>query len=400
VAYRPAMSGSTRTRRFPDGFRWGTATAAHQIEGGNWNSDWWAWEHDPGSAASAPSGDACDSWHRFADDIAIVADLGLSDYRFSVEWARIEPEEGEFSNAALEHYRRVCAACLEAGVAPVATFHHFTLPRWVAAAGGWADAATVDRFRRYCERTAGHLGDLLAAACTINEPNVVATLGYALGDFPPGLQDFDAWGSATDHLVAAHHAAVDVLKAAPGDFPVGITISMADWAATPGAEDACDRSRQVMEGAWCEAARDDDFVGVQAYTRIRVDEHGLPTAPEPGVEVLPMGYEYWPQALAAAVRYAADVARVPVWVTENGIGTDDDDQRVRYLEESLGGLLDCIDAGIDVRAFYHWSLLDNFEWNHGYGPKFGMVSVDPATFERRPKPSARWLGGIARANAL
>jgi len=150
------------TTSFPDGFLWGTATAAHQVEGGNWNNDWWAWEHAPGTPCPDPSGDACDHWHRYDDDIALVADLGFNAYRFSLEWSRIEPEEGEFSLVALDHYKRMCESCLERGVEPVVTFHHFTSPRWVAAAGGWAVADTADRFARFVERAASHLHGSMA----------------------------------------------------------------------------------------------------------------------------------------------------------------------------------------------------------------------------------------------
>ena len=389
-----------RARSFPDGFLWGAATAAHQIEGGNWNSDWWEWEHDPESPAVESSGDACDSWHRYEDDVRIVADLGLGSYRFSIEWARIEPEEGEFSGAALDHYRRVCAACQEHGLLPVVTFNHFTLPRWIADGGGWANSAVRDRFARYCERSVGALGDLIGAACTINEPNVVATLGYALGFFPPGRQDFGEYGRVQDNLVACHRSAVDILRAGPGDFPVGICVAMSDWTAPQGMDDLAARVRAGYEGTYLEAARGDDFVGVQAYQRIIIDETGMPQDPPPDGNILPMGYEWWPQSLGIAVRYAAEVAQVPVWVTENGIGTDNDEQRVQFLTESLDGLLDCIDEGIDVRAYFQWSLLDNFEWNHGYAARFGIVEVDRTTFERRPKPSAHWFGEVARTNSL
>src|SRR2546430_2113979 len=157
------MSGG----RFPDGFLWGTATAAHQVEGGNWNNDWWAWEHQPGSPCAEPSGDACDHWHRFHDDITLLADLGFGSYRFSLEWSRIEPEEDEWSGVALDHYRAMCERCLQHRMEPVVTFHHFTNPRWVAADGGWTNPRTAERFARFCGRAAEHLGDVMARACTI-----------------------------------------------------------------------------------------------------------------------------------------------------------------------------------------------------------------------------------------
>src|SRR5438093_2688706 len=169
---------------FPDGFLWGTAPAAHQVEGGNWNNDWWAWEHDPEAPCKEPSGDACDHWHRWPHDVGLCAELGFGCYRFSLEWSRIEPEEGEFSRVALDHYRAMCAGCREQGLEPVVTFHHFTTPRWVVTRGGWAAPETADRFARFAARAAAHLGDGMARACTLNEPNIVATMGYLYGFFP------------------------------------------------------------------------------------------------------------------------------------------------------------------------------------------------------------------------
>jgi beta-glucosidase len=154
-------------RRFPDGFRWGTATAAHQIEGGNVNNDWWAWEHDPDSGCKESSGDCCDSWHRWPEDVALLQELGFTDYRFSLEWSRIEPADGEFSNVALDHYARVCEGLREAGIAPVVTFHHFTTPRWLAEQGGWERDDMPERFAIYCERAAARLDGLMERACTI-----------------------------------------------------------------------------------------------------------------------------------------------------------------------------------------------------------------------------------------
>jgi beta-glucosidase len=389
------------TITFPEGFVWGTATAAHQTEGGNWNNDWWAWEHQEGTVCAEPSGDAVDHYWRYPDDIALLADLGFGAYRFSIEWSRIEPEDGELSKSALDHYRRMLACCHEHGLLPVVTFHHFTTPRWVAASGGWTEPTTAERFARFCERAVAALGDLIGVANTLNEPNIVSLMGYLVGVFPPGRRrDLDGMGRANETLLAAHRRAYDALKAGPGEFPVGITVAMGDWWAPDGAEEALDRVRHSHEGIYLEAARGDDFVGVQAYSRTRLDERGMPSGPEPGVEVLDMGYEYWPAALEVAIRHAAQVTGVPVLVTENGIGTTDDEQRIRYVREALEGLGRCLDDGIDVRAYFYWSLMDNFEWALGYRPRFGLVAVDRGTQVRTPKPSARWLGAIARANRL
>jgi beta-glucosidase len=392
------------TRSFPDGFRWGTATAAHQVEGNNVNNDWWEWEHRENSVCVEPSGDACDQYHRYPDDLRLLRALGFDNYRFSVEWSRIEPEEGHFSKAALDHYRRVCAECLANGLEPVVTFHHFTTPTWATDDGGWHDARIVDRFARFCERTTDHLGDLIGRACTINEPNVVSYIGYQVGVFPPGILDADLWRAAYENMIAAHRRSYEVIKGSKGDFPVGLTVSMSDYQATPADDDEAiatrDTIRHFAEDVFLESCRGDDFIGVQTYSRTRVGPAGQ-LGPEEGVPVLVMGYEYYPEALAATIRRAWEVTgHVPILVTENGIGTDDDDQRRSYVETALDGVLDCIDEGIDVRGYTYWSLLDNFEWAFGYGPRFGLVSVDRATQERRVKQSAYWLAEVVRSNAL
>jgi len=393
-------TGSGEAVEFPHGFLWGTATAAHQIEGGNVNNDWWAFEHDPSSGCVESSGDACDSFHRWREDVDLVAELGLGAYRFSLEWSRIEPAEGEFSVAALDHYRRICAACHGHGLQPVVTFHHFTTPRWLAERGGWESPDAPDRFARFVERSVAHLGDLIGWACTINEPNAAAVMGYTLGGFPPGVKDaIDRNLAVNGAFVRAHRLAVEALRAGPGAFPVGLTLSMAEMVAVEGGERFRDAAQQLLEDQFLEATGGDDFVGVQAYTRLRFGPGGLAQG-EKGVPLTQMGYEYWPQAVAFTVRRAAAATGLPVLVTESGIGTEDDRQRIAYLHEALRGVRACLDDGIDVRGYFVWSLLDNFEWNSGYGPKFGIVAVDRATFERRPKPSAHWFGRIARTNVL
>jgi len=388
------------TITFPEGFLWGTATAAHQVEGGNWNNDWWAWEHTPGTGVKEPSGDACDHWHRYPEDIALLAALGFDPYRFSLEWSRIEPEEGEWSRASLDHYRRMCATCHEHSVLPVVTFHHFTTPRWLAAEGGWEKSSTADRFGRYCERAVAAIGDLVPWACTINEPNVVATMGYLAAVFPPGRQDVETRRRVNDVLIAAHRSAADAIHAGPGDARVGLTLSMDQWWPVDGGEARIERVRRNMEDVYLEAARSDDFIGVQTYSRTRISPEGT-LGPEEGVETTIMGYEFWPQALAATTRRAyAATEGVPVFVTENGIAATDDSRRIEFVRQALQGVRACLDDGIDVVGYTYWSALDNFEWSLGYGPTFGLIEVDRNTFERRPKPSASWLGGVARANAL
>jgi beta-glucosidase len=396
------------------------AGAAHQVEGNNINSDAWVLEHVPGSPYVEPSGDACDHYHRYPQDIALIASLGFNTYRFSIEWARIEPEEGEFSYAALEHYRRMLAACHEHQLTPVVTYHHFTSPRWFAAKGGWEVLANADYFARYCGRATAHLGDLIGAGCTLNEPNV-GLLIQQMGHLPPddvlanapfrsaaaravGSDTFAAFPNcrqapARDTFLKAHRLAFDAIKAGPGEFPVGMTLAMADHQAVPGGEAARDRMRGAVDDVFLDSARPDDFIGVQTYTRMRHGAEGaLP--PEEGVERTQMGYEFWPEAMENTIRYAASYTGRPVLVTENGIGTEDDTRRIEYVRRALAGVGRCLRDGIDVRGYCYWSVFDNFEWSLGYRPKFGLIAVDRTTQERRVKPSANWLGDIARANRL
>lgn len=388
--------------RFPDGFTWGTATAAHQIEGGNTNNDWWAYEHTPGSRARESSGDATDSFHRWSEDADLVASLGFDDYRFSLEWSRIEPADGEFSNAALDHYARICEGLRARGVAPVVTFHHFTTPQWLAQQGGWEEPSIADRFAAFVAKAAGRLDGLMTRACTINEPNIVAMMGYGVGIFPPGKQaGIPAVRAVNETFVDAHRKAVAAIRVAAPGTPVGLTVAATEYVAVEGGEERMAKERALMEDMFYDATVGDDFLGIQTYSRTRIGPNGM-VGPEPGVEVLDMGYELWPQSLEATLRRAWDHTggRIPLLVTENGIGTTDDDQRIRYLREALAGLLRAAADGVDVRGYTCWSLLDNFEWSLGYAPRFGLVAVDRQTFARTPKPSARWLADVIAAGAL
>jgi beta-glucosidase len=408
------------TYEFPEKFLWGTATAAHQVEGNNLNSDGWLIEHVPDSPYEEPSGDACDHYHRYREDIARLAELGFNAYRFSIEWARIEPEEGEFSKAILEHYRKMLATCHEHGLTPLVTFHHFTSPRWLIADGGWESRETPGKFARYCERATQYLGDLIGAACTINEANIASLLknsgfmppveqlhqskwwlaaakafGITPGQFAPFMYAFSPTG--IDTIMTAHRQAVEAIKAMQSDLPVGITLALQDIHAEEGGEATAVRLAKEMNDQYLEKLQGNDFVGVQTYSRIRCGPDGqLP--PEEGVELTQMGYEFWPEALEATIRHAVSVTGLPVIVTENGIGTADDMRRIAYIQRALRGVVNCLKDGLPVRGYIYWSAFDNFEWSLGYRPTFGLIQVDRETQQRNEKPSASWLGAIARAN--
>jgi len=410
------------TNPFPQNFLWGVATAGHQVEGNNVNSDIWFLEHLPGTIFAEPSGDAVDHYHRYREDIALIAGLGFTTYRFSLEWARIEPEEGHFSVAELDHYKRVLETCVEHGLTPVVTFHHFASPLWLLRFGGWESDRTPDLFARYCDRVMAHLGDLIGVACTLNEPNLpwlLESFGIG-GEAPENRGKVPMWAAAAQRLgvdastvapfqfcstelgfdvkLAAHRAGRAAIKAHRPDLQVGWTLANSDIQSIPGGEEIADRVRRDVNERFLEASRGDDFVGIQTYGRTVYGPDGHAPAPE-GVATNQMGEEIYPQGLEATIREAWRVAGIPVIVTENGLATEDDTQRVAYLKTAVDGVASCIADGIDVRGYIAWTAFDNFEWIFGYRPKFGLIAVDRSTQERTPKDSARWLGNLAREHA-
>ncbi len=414
-----AQARTTRTAKpMPKGFLWGTATAAHQIEGNNTNSDFWLAENVKPTIFREPSLDACDSYHRYGEDIALAAGLGFNAHRFGIEWARIEPEPGKFSMAALDHYRRVLDECHKRGLKPVVTYSHWTVPRWFAAMGGFEHADSPALFARFADRSTRHFGDLMHLATTFNEANIARLLALRpevklIAPLVRNMLAACAKASGSDrfasvlfaeidkseaHQVTAHQQAFAAIKAARSTLPVGVTISMqAVEGVGPG--NKANEITQASYGPWIAEAAKADFVGVQTYTRLRVGPDGILPPPE-GAELTAAGYEFYPEALAATIRYAATATRKPIYVTENGIGTDDDTRRIAYIDRALAGVRACINDGIDVRGYIHWSLLDNYEWVFGYAQRFGLVSVDRTTFKRTPKPSASHLGRYARANSI
>jgi beta-glucosidase len=374
---------------FPAGFLWGAATAAHQIEGNNVNNDWWEREHAPDSFVVEPSGDACDSYHRYREDIALLAELGFNTYRFSLEWSRIEPEDGFISRAEIDHYRRMVATCHEFGLTPMVTLHHFTVPRWMAALGGWDNPQAPDLFARFTETALPVLAEGVEWVCTINEPNMIA---YTPGVNPPPGQFI------AEQVARAHQRSRKVLSSITG-IKSGWTVATQAYQAEPGCEQVARDYGYPREDFFLEAARGDDFIGVQAYTRNIIGPDGPRPVPD-DVEKTLTGWEYFPPAAAIGVRNAWELAgHIPVLVTENGIATSDDTRRVAYTQAALTELHHCIAEGIDLRGYLHWSALDNYEWG-SFRPTFGLIAVDPQTFARTAKPSAHWLGGVAKAGSF
>ena len=409
---------------FPRGFRWGCATAAYQIEGNNTGSDLWFLENTVPTTFVERSGDACDSYHRYEEDIALLARLGFNSYRFSIDWARIEPTRGDFSNAEIDYYQRVIACCHKHGVAPAVTFFHSAAPRWFAVAGGWLNPEAPALFARFCSTAARAMVQGMSCAFTLNEPQVAqvfraipgasayftrqdelskaahAAAAKGLNSERFVTTDYPDPDGMTPLLIAGHEQGYAAIKAERSDLPVGVTLSVTDF--QPGGEDSpYEEIRRKAYGAWLDTIRrTGDFTGVQNYRQIRIPGKGKAFPPLPPTPFAEAGDRIAdlqrPEALGNAVEYIHAETQKPIMVSENGIETDNDARRVWYIDGAIASLQASMARGVPVMGYYHWSLLDNFEWTRGYKPRFGLVAVDRTTFKRTPKPSAAHLGGIAR----
>ena len=428
--------------KFPKGFFIGAATAAHQVEGNNVSSDYWAQEHMPHSSFAEPSLDACDHYNRYEEDIRLMAQAGLNAYRFSIEWARIEPEEGKFDQNEVEHYRRVIACCKANGIEPIVTLHHFSSPVWLIRKGGWEAETVVSDFARYADFIIGELGSEIHYVCTINEANmgiqVMAVAkqyrkqmmadaakqkaGQADSSVQVGInlekmmqnrqllaqENVAVFGTPTPQVfvsgrtpegdllvMKAHQAAKKAIKARFPEMQVGLTLSLHDLQPLPGGEEAARKEWDEELLHYLPYIGDDDFLGCQSYTRTRFDENGSLPAPE-GAETTQMGYEYYPEAIGNVVRKVAALFPGDLIVTENGVATADDTRRVEYIRRALAVIQSCVDDGIPVKGYCYWSLMDNFEWQKGYAMQFGLIAVDRTTQKRTPKESLAFLGTYAK----
>ena len=429
-----------KMKKFDKSFFVGAATAAHQVEGNNMNSDYWVMEQLEHSNFAEPSLDAVDHYNRYEEDIRLMAEAGLNAYRFSVEWARIEPEKGRYDEEEIEHYRKVLQCCHHNGLAPVVTMHHFSSPKWLIAEGGWENEAVVGYFKDYCAYVASKLGDLMGYVCTINEANMglqVASvakdimrrmgitpqigmnfeelmacalpadrlqqkkeIAEAFGlDDPNGVHDFLSMRTdAGDLLIMqAHAAAREAMKTVCPHLQVGLTLSLYDIQPQPGGERIAEQEWADDFGHYLPYIQEDDFIGVQNYSRKLVDCNGGTNAPE-GAELTQMGYEFYPQGIGHVVRRVAEeLPGKPILVTENGVATADDERRKVYIREATDCIMACVEDGIPVKGYFYWSLLDNFEWQKGYSMTFGLIAVDRKTQKRMPKDSLRFLGEIANS---
>jgi len=412
------MSDAGKPGRFPEGFLWGTASAAHQIEGDNRNCDWWEFEQQPGRIANGDSSEiANDNYHLYRQDFALLRRLNQNAHRLSIEWSRIEPSRGEFDARQIRHYRDVLGDLREQGIQPMVTLHHFTSPIWFASKGGWSAPDAAHGFLPFVRHVVDELGDLVGMWCTINEPTIYAANGWLFGEFPPGRKG-DVLGlyRVTSNMRKAHELAYGAIKRKWPDAPVGLShhkllfLPASDrrrdrWAAQT-SQMALDRwpvapgqLRRIVE-ATC------DYIGIAhywgqmcAFDIRRPRDQFIRRFNVPGRPVTDMGLSADPSWMRTVLNELRDLGK-PVYITENGLATGDDEWRSRYIAETLANVLLAIGDGVDVRGYFHWTNTDNFEWARGYTTRFGLIDVDRKSLERTIKPSGHLYGRIAAANAL
>jgi beta-glucosidase len=440
------------TRQFPEGFIWGASTASYQIEGaaaedGRGPSIWDTFSHTPGKVANGDTGDvACDHYHRYPEDIALMQRLGISAYRFSTAWPRILPQgKGQANQAGLDFYDRLIDAILGAGITPWLCFYHWDLPQALQDLGGWQNRDIADRFTDYAMIVHRRVGDRVKHYATFNEPNVISVLGHATGDHAPGLSDREATFRTIHHINLSHGKAIAALRADNQDLILGIVNNLGP--AVPASESEPDKTAaDYADAIWNRVFADPQFLGsypallqgdLAPYMRPGdlatihqpLDYFGVnhyspnytkhepgavlgysTVAPPKSTPVTGMGWEISPRAFYDQLmdiheRYGP----IPIYVTENGAGYEEtvsadgkvhDDQRIAFLEGYLGAVCDATAAGADVRGYFIWSLLDNFEWAFGYAKRFGLVYIDYATLKRIPKQSFEYYRSVAAANAV
>ena len=410
----------------------GAATAPHQVEGNNLYSDSWAMEHMQYTTYAEPSLDAVDHYHRFEEDMELLKNGGLNAYRFGIEWARIEPENGRFDEKEILHYKEVLKACRDKGIMPVVTLHHFSSPKWLIEKGGWEADTTPAYFARYTQYVMDQLGQELSWVCTINEANMGLQIAAIAERFKKQMQNassnvqlglnleammqrqkavgeenkalFGTENPATfisprtahgdSVIIAAHMAARNVIRKTCPHIKVGLSLSLHDVQFVPGGEALAQKAWEDEFLHYLPFIEGDDFLGVQNYTRNVYDTSGE-LEPPADAELTQMKYEFYPQALEHVLERVAKDFHGDLIVTENGIATADDTRRIAFIEQAMTGVQHCVEEGLPVRGYFYWSLLDNFEWSRGFSMTFGLIAVDRATQKRTVKPSLSFLGSYS-----
>lgn len=381
---------------FPNGFLWGAATSAYQVEGGVEDADW---------SKVSPAGRATNHYHLWRQDLKLLNQLSLNAYRFSIEWSRIEPKPGEFSQSAIEHYRSMLEFLKENGIKSMATLHHFTTPLWMSRQGGWADKDIVFYFCRFAKRMFQEYSDLIDFWVTINEPfSVYAPLSYLIGRWPPQKKNPMLFFKVIHNQILAHKKIYKIFHSQDKEGKkarVGIaknnqyfepfSCSLADRITARAADYFSNKFplNQLKDHM--------DFIGLNYYHHCRI-KFPFMTRNENQL-TSDMGWEIYPEGIYHVLK-ELDQYQLPIYITENGLADKDDKLRKDFIKDHLAWTYKAIKEGVDVRGYFHWSLLDNFEWDQGFKPRFGLIEVDYKTLERKARPSAYFYSQIAKTNSL
>jgi beta-glucosidase len=419
--------------KFPDGFIWGSATSGHQIEGHNRHSNWWHWEL--ATEAQPHSGKAVDYWNRFEEDHALMAEMGLQAFRIGIEWARIEPQKGEYDLEAIARYREIFQSLEKHGIKICLTLHHWVVPQWAAVKGGWRNPEMVDWFLEYVRFAVEQFGEFPFQWITLNEPLVAALAGYLSGDFPPGRRNYFELRKVVKNMLKAHAGAYKIIHNFDADAMVGLAMAYPDLQTWGSKGFAGWYERMVVAlgnrflfQAWDEAVKTGklhplygtgtiqglensvDFCGVNYYFRMTlrfslkhrktwfIDQEATPV----GVDKNDFGWQIWPEGIRTVISKVWKRFGKPIVITENGIADRTDGKRAAYITEHLKQVFQCLENGIPILGYYHWSFIDNFEWKEGFDMRFGLVEVDPddPELKRKPRASAQVYSRIIQNNGL
>ena len=415
-------------KSFPKNFIFGTAVASYQVEGGIYNNDWTIWENNKNSKCEEPCGEACKHYELVNEDINLLNTLGIRAFRFSIEWSRVQPEKNTYDQEAIQHYVDKTKKLIENNIEPIITFHHFTTPEWVFNEGSWANPEVVDFFNDYVDTMMKSLPKEITYFNTINEPGIFTFFGYfSTNKFPPGIANEEIFIKSSDNVINAHKEALKTIKNYNNRAKVGMTHALQEWEDN----DSKELKKYIkyhLEDKFLEASSNDDFIGLQTYTIVRIPQSLLLRIFTPLLlkikfirkYILPrilqifagrngridkdtrttkMGYEYRPQAVLYNIKRLHKLfPDKEIFITENGIATDDDNERIEFVSDVLNDLHRYIETNNKVIGYLYWSLLDNFEWDLGYQMNFGLVEIDKTTFKRKPHNSAKWFGEISRTN--
>ena len=402
--------------KFPQDFLWGAATSAYQVEGGNVNCDWWQWEKDKGKENS---GQACRHYEFYEQDFDLAKNLNHNAHRLSIEWSRIEPREGEFSKGELKHYIDVILSLRARNIEPVVTLHHFTNPAWFSKSGGWEKRGSVARFLRYCDFVTRSLAQHVRYWITINEPNVYISHAYILGVWPPEAKSYLKAKTVENNFIAAHIRAFRIIhkiyrELSLGEPSVGIAQNM--MAFLPCTESLKNRFAALLRDKWYNLGFLDkimrhntmDFIGVNYYSRqlVELKKWGINNFATDvcknnhfPVKKNSLGWDIYPEGLFELL-LKLKIYRLPVIITENGICTADDNLRWDYIYAHLKNIRLAMEKGVPVIGYLYWSLMDNFEWDKGFGPRFGLIDIDYSSYKRTIRESAVKFGQVCKTGVL